>query len=337
MPYTPDGPHEEKKTPFYTATDRLMNLVWARAVAPPPAAIITRSPRVIDQLRRSWLAPRGAKLILEYQYPEWAQLWREWRRRNPGARVREAMLRLRFWRGQEDGWLGGADGILYAARGHELLLRRAGYAKPAAWLPSGCLAPEGEAPERAGRDYDVGYVGSLAPENGLELLLEALGRLPQARLLLVGGGRTEYFRELRALSVRLGVDGRVEFAGPVAFKQVRALMRRCRVGVVPISRRQGPEKRQFASPLKLIEWMGAVVPVVASAVPSVRQFAEDGRNALVVEPESAAALAGAVKRILEDEALAAALARAGLEDAERTAWPSRARRIVEFARGLHQA
>ena len=240
------------------------------------------------------------------------------------------MARLRAWRRQEDAWLTQADGILYAARGHETLLARAGYAKPAQWLPSGCLPPDGPPPNSAAVDYDVGYVGSLAPENGVEGLLEALARRPSARLLMVGGGRPDYLQHLKDAAARLGLDGRVEWAGAVDFKAVRGMMRRCRVGVAPISRRQGPEKRQFASPLKLIEWMAAGVPVVAAAVPSVCQFAENGRNCLLVEPESAEGLIMAIGRVLEAPELALALAQGGLAAAAAASWPHRARRMVEF-------
>lgn len=334
LAYTPHGPAGEKKTPFFSRLDRLFNIARARWAAPPPDAIITRSPRAIGQLRHSRLAPPGARLVLEYQYPEWAQLWREWRRRHKTApTLGEATRRLREWRRQEDAWLGLADGILYAARGHETLLAHAGYDGPAGWLPSGCLAPAG-APAGTAVDYELGYVGALAPENGLEGLLEALARMPGARLLLIGGGRPAYVKGLQELAGRVGVAGRVEFSGAVDFCQVRPLLRRCRVGLVPLSRRQGPEKRQFASPLKLVEWMAAGVPVAATAVPSVCQFAVHERNCLLVAPEAPAALAAAAAQLLADPALATTLAQAGLADAARVAWPARARQIAGFIQAL---
>lgn len=331
MAYTPRGPREEKKTPFNNVLGRLANIARAHLAAPTPDAVITRSPRVIGQLRTSRLLPTGARLVLEYQYPEWAQLWREWRRRHKDAPLHEAVDRLAAWRRQEDAWLPQADGILYAARGHETLLRRAAFAGPSRWLPSGCLPPDdAPPPDPAQADFDMGYVGSLAPENGLEGLLRALALLPGARLLMVGGGKEAYVEQLRALAAQLGLAERIEFAGPVNFHEVRALMRRCRVGVAPITPRQGPEKRQFASPLKLIEWMGAGVPVVATAVPSVSQFAQDGRNCLVIPPEDPMVLAAAVRRLVIDPELAGSLAREGLAAAAAAAWPNRARRIAEF-------
>lgn len=342
FPYEPRGPVGEKKTPFASPWQRWGNIRRARQAAPPPDAVITRSPRIISQLSRSWipgswLLPRATRLVLEYQYPEWAQLWRAWRRRQASPpRLREAVAQLRAWRRQEDAWLRRADGVLYAARGHEPLLRRAGCTAPALWLPSGCLTP-GPAPagdEAPGPEFEIGYAGTLAAENGLEGLLEALKELPHARLLLVGGGSDTYLQTLRGHAFRHGVMGRITFQGAVGFHEVRAQMRRCQIGVVPISRRQGPEKRQFASPLKLIEWMAAGVPVVATAVPSVAQFAHDGCDCLLAEPGSPAALAGALGRLLLEPELAAELAAAGRATAANAAWPQRARRIAEFIETL---
>jgi len=339
LAYRPRGAREEKKTPFASPLARLINTLRARLAAPPPEAVITRSPRLLAQLHGSWLRPAGARLILEYQYPEWAQLWRAWRKRNPAAPLGACVARLREWRRREDAWLALADGILYAASGHKLLLEQAQYAGPAEWIPSGCLPPElapvGKAAD-APQEYDVGFVGSLAPENGLECLLEALGAMDRVNALVVGGGPKPYVEALKRRAGQLGLDARVTFAGALAFGAVRAQMRRCRVGVAPISHRRGPEKRQFASPLKLIEWMAAGAAVVATAVPSVFQQAVDGRNALLVPPESPGALAGAIGRLLRDEALRTRLAQGGLASAGQAAYPNRAQIVAGFIERLRR-
>lgn len=330
MPYKPRGPQGEKKTPFSRPLDRLLNTLRARRAAPAPDAVITRSPRLLAQLRESKLLPARTRLILEYQYPEWALLWRGWRNRHAQAPLRECVKRLRELRRCEDRWLALADGILYAAKGHERLLSKIRYRGPARWLPSGCLPPVEAPPENAEIIYDLGYVGSLAPENGLECLLEAAARLEGGRLLLVGGGGGAYVARLKRRVEELGLAGRVEFLGPVDFKDVRGQMRRCRVGLAPISDREGPEKRQYASPLKLIEWMAAGVPVIASAVPSVRQFAVDEQNVLLVLPHNPGALAGAVRRALATPALRARLINNGLKTARQATFQNRARLIADF-------
>lgn len=63
--------------------------------------------------------------------------------------------------------------------------------------------------------------------------------------------------------------------------------------------------------LVLIEAMAHGVPVISTAVEGPRDIVEDGRDALVVPPQDAAAMADAMARLLADETLARRLAAAG--------------------------
>ena len=331
LAYKPQGRAGEKKTPFAPGWRRWVNFVRARLAGGSPDFVLSRSPRALDQLREWGVLGRGARLILEYQYPEWAQLWRGWRKKHPQAGARACVTQLKRLRAAEEKWLGAADGVLYAARAHEELLRRAGFAGRAELLPSACLTPDSENAGRGGRpaEFELGYAGGFERENGIELLLEALAMLPGVRLKVIGGGG-EREAAVRELATRLGVAERVMWTGRVPFARVRAEMRACGVGVAPFRASGGPENRRYASPLKVIEWMGAGVPVVAADVPSVREVAAAGALR-TVEAESAGALAEGLRALLGDAGEMERLRAAGRDWAERCAYPRRAERIVEFA------
>ncbi|MFI1176890.1 glycosyltransferase [Streptomyces melanogenes] len=64
--------------------------------------------------------------------------------------------------------------------------------------------------------YVIGGVGRLVAGKRFDTLVRALPHLPDAHLLLVGGGEQEAV--LRALAARLGVAGRVCFAGECAYE-----------------------------------------------------------------------------------------------------------------------
>jgi phosphatidylinositol alpha-mannosyltransferase len=66
----------------------------------------------------------------------------------------------------------------------------------------------------------------------------------------------------------------------------------------------------------LIEAMAAGTPVVASAIDGYRNVATDGVDALLVEPGNACALAAALRRVLCEPALAAALVAKGSDRAD---------------------
>lgn len=329
LAYTPRGERLDKKTPFFGAFSQITNLMRARfSPVPAPDAIVTRSPLILEQLRGGPVARlllKRARLVLEWQYPESVQLWRGWRRVYPTATMREQVDMLRELRRKELARLPYADAILYAARGHERFLREAKFNGPALMFPSACLSPADSAPTAA-PEFDFGYSGGITPDNGVELAIEALARLGSGRLLLLGPGSTIYIDRLRRRVAELNLADRVYFAGSVKPAEVRERLRRCRVGLVPISRRRGREKRQFASPLKLIEWLAAGVPAIASNVPSVSGLIRD--EAIIVPADDAAALATAMERLINDEPLRRRLANSGLARAQTLTFPNRAERIV---------
>jgi len=298
---------------------------------PPPDAIVSRSPRAIEQLRQCRLVSPRRKLILEYQYPEWAQLWRSWRERNPQAPLAECKRRLAEWKAAERRRLLSCSGVLYAAPAHRRLLAEAGFSGPADWLPSGCVEPE-EDPPGYSPTHDIGYVGALRPENGVHVLMESLGELGEVDVVIAGSGPTGYVERLKGQAAHLKPGQRVEFVGAVAVHAVRGVMRSCRLGVVPISARFGPEKRQYASPLKLVEWCAAGVPLVASAVPSVLQSIDPKSQARAVRPDDATALGQALADLLAHPEERERLRRNAMYVAQLAAFPNRAARIEAFAR-----
>lgn len=333
LPFERSGERGDKKTPFATPAQRIWNAARAWRRVGFPDVVISRSPRVLSQLRASRVLPSRTRLLLEYQHPEWALLWRGWRASHPGRKLRSCVKRLGALRDRENDWLRSADGVLYAARAHEALLERAGFDGPTQPLASSC-PPPGRGPAADESVYDLGYMGSLEPGYGLETLLEAMTKLDGATLRIAGAGPPAFVEALERQIRERGLGDRVHRGPRVDPAQVRGLMQTCRLGVVPLSARHGPEKRKWASPLNLFEWMAAGVPVLASRVASVAQHVEDGRDALLFAPDSAADLARAAAQLLADESLCAALSARGRELGEAHSYPERARRIEEFCQGL---
>jgi glycosyltransferase involved in cell wall biosynthesis len=72
------------------------------------------------------------------------------------------------------------------------------------------------------------------------------------------------------------------------------------------------------TPVSLIEAQAAAVPVVGTAVGGVPSAVRHGETGLLAPPGDERALAEAIARILDDEQLAGALARAGREHAQRS-------------------
>jgi glycosyltransferase involved in cell wall biosynthesis len=197
-------------------------------------------------------------------------------------------------------------------------------------IPNGCDVPE----ERAfpGLPPAVGgprvlYAGQLYPWKGVDVLVEAMTRVPTGQLVILGGllGEADMER-VRALVAARGIASRTEMPGSVPHAQVAEEIRRASVVVVPFLRTLMSERH--TSPLKAFEAMAAGRPLVVSDLPSIREFLRDGENALLVPPGDPEALSGAIARVLGDAGLAERLARSAWDEAPRYSWDARARALL---------
>jgi glycosyltransferase involved in cell wall biosynthesis len=147
------------------------------------------------------------------------------------------------------------------------------------------IAPAGEVEGPPG--YLL-FVGRLRIRKGVEVLLEALRKVPGAALRIAGDG--EHRAALERAAAVLGPA--VAFLGTRDASQVRTLLRGAAALVVP-SIYEG-------MPLVVLEAMEAGVPVVASAVSGIPEVVVDGETGWLVPPEDPEALARALREVLTD-------------------------------------
>jgi glycosyltransferase involved in cell wall biosynthesis len=165
------------------------------------------------------------------------------------------------------------------------------------------------------------FVGTLQPRKDPIAALEAVAMAnADLRLVLVGPDKG-LGEETRRAATRLGLNGRVEFAGHVEKHELAQLYRGAVCLVFP-SRYEG-----FGLPV--VEAMASGTPVVAAASGSIPEVAGDA--AVLVEPGDAVALAGGIERAIADRER---LVRAGLERARNFSWAETARRTVKVYREL---
>jgi glycosyltransferase involved in cell wall biosynthesis len=166
---------------------------------------------------------------------------------------------------------------------------------------------------------------------GLVYLLEAVAKLRTERAvdLVVIGKPKEEGRVARTLA-ELGLSDAVEFVSGVSDERIVELYSEAELAVVP-SLYEG-----FSLPA--IEAMSCGVPLVATtggALPEV--VGADGETALLVPPGDSEALAGAIRRGLDDPELRARIGAAGRDRIiERWSWRVTAEKTVEQYRArLH--
>jgi phosphatidylinositol alpha-mannosyltransferase len=138
-------------------------------------------------------------------------------------------------------------------------------------------------------DKTVLFLSRIERRKGLEVLIQAMARMPQAGARLVVAGDGPEAKASRSLAARLGVDA--EWRGTVSEDEKADLFRRAGVYCAP-----GLGGESFG--IVLVEAMAAGAAVVCSDLPGFKAVA--GGAAELVPAGDAGALAGALRRVLTD-------------------------------------
>ena len=176
--------------------------------------------------------------------------------------------------------------------------------------------------------FVVAFLGSLKPWHGIENLCRAFrklrARVPAAHLLVIGDGPMLGYLEQTA--AELGGDA-ITLTGPVSHHAVPGLLALADVGVAPY-----PELDEFYfCPLKVIEYLTAGLPVVASDLGDMAKLVAHDRTGLLVPPGDARALAHALAELHGDPRRRARLGdRARRRATSQHGWEVSAQRVEGF-------
>jgi glycosyltransferase involved in cell wall biosynthesis len=183
-------------------------------------------------------------------------------------------------------------------------------------------------------DYML-FVGVISPTKNLERLVRAFASAaarraaatPGARapkLVLAGKSNSPYTdRVLRPLVSSLGCEREVVLTGYVPEDDLNALYLGARC-VAQVSEGEG-----FGLPI--VEAMHCGAPVITSTIAATAEVAGDA--ALLVDPTDTAAIAEALSRLCEDEALRLALRERGFRRAQTFTWDRAAQLTLAAYRG----
>ena len=143
----------------------------------------------------------------------------------------------------------------------------------------------------------IGFIGSFYAYEGLDLLVQAMPALLQARpdacLLLVGGGPQE--SALKAQVKALGLEEAVVFTGRVPHQEVARYYDLVDVLAYP---RHSMRLTELVTPLKPLEAMAQGKLFVASDVGGHRELVEHGKTGVLFPADDTSALSSALLDLL---------------------------------------
>lgn len=141
------------------------------------------------------------------------------------------------------------------------------------------------------------YQGGQQPGRGLSLLVQAMAQVPEAYLVMVGGGPLH--DALRAQASELGLEERVRFVPTVPLGELPSYTASADIGVQPIE--NTCLNHYTTDSNKLFEYVQAGLPVVASDLPEIRRVVREHDLGVLVPEGDSVALAAALRDLVGDE------------------------------------
>ena len=185
------------------------------------------------------------------------------------------------------------------------VLRAKGFTKPAPIIPFGVdLKAFTKQPRQPGRT--IGFVGRLLPGKGVNVLADALSQMVHDdwRLLVVGDGSERPLLEKELTDA--GLINRATFTGAVSYDRTPEYFQQIDVLVIP-TETTDRIREQFGR--VIVEAMASGVPVIGSTCGAIPEVIAD--SGLVFPEGDGTALAEAIRRLLNDEALRERFSRMG--------------------------
>ncbi len=262
----------------------------------------------------------GAKFIYEMhelaRYPE--------NLASPAGRVKEEGLEKRV--------LSGVDGVLTTTEVIRKVVEDRFPNLPSTTIPLGMAPIEATPPAHFGADgrFKVCYVGQLYDAQGVDVLIKGIALIPQVEAHIIGGTAAEVMA-LKKLAKELGVLERVVFHGFVEPGQVWTRIKDMDIFAVPA---KNTIRMNYVAHIKIYEYMACQRPIVATRLRSIEEDLEDGRTAILVEPDDHQSFAEGVRKLMDHPERAREIAKRAYEQSTQYHWERRAESILRFISSL---
>jgi len=186
-------------------------------------------------------------------------------------------------------------------------------------------------PDRTEKTFTVGYVGSLFPGKGMELISELVQECPDIEFRVVGGSE----KEVADWRGKLKGGENITFTGFLPHAETEAELKNMDIVLAPYLKKvyansgKGIEISRWMSPMKIFEYMSARRPIVCSDLPVIREILISEEHALLCNPDNVEEWVAALLRLKTDEELRGKLAENAFKKLKQNyTWKKRAENVL---------
>lgn len=170
----------------------------------------------------------------------------------------------------------------------------------------------------------IGFTGFIHPWHGLDKALDAIAEVNDQRVHFLCVGEGDIRAELEQQAIRLGIEHQVKFTGLVSRDEVFDYVAQFDIALQPAV-------TEYASPLKLFEYLACKAIVIAPDMPNIREIL-DNDNALLFEPNQESGFREQLIYALENYEKLGGLRQAArdLIDQKRLTWQQNAEKVIDL-------
>lgn len=156
------------------------------------------------------------------------------------------------------------------------------------------------------RTKKILFIGRLVYYKGVEVLINAMNKVHDAELFIVGDGNLR--QGLEELSIGIGLGNRVHFLGELDDDELKACLRDCDIFVLPSI------ANSEAFGIVQIEAMSYGKPVINTSLPTgVPYVSIDGETGITVAPNNVHELSRALQKLIDNNELREIMGKNGID------------------------
>lgn len=180
----------------------------------------------------------------------------------------------------------------------------------------------------------IAYIGSFQAFKGIELVVNAFAKVREKdwQLLLIGGRDDKEIQFAKKLLKKYGIENQSKITGWISYLELKKYLSDVSIGILPLYNTF--YNRYLTAPSKLFAYLSSGIPVIASDLPSIRDFIMNGRESCLVEPGCVNKFSDMMKKILENRQEYKRLSKNAYQTAEKFLWKKCGRKMIEFLEKL---